>query len=232
MPDVESLSTAKLTSRLNVADRLAAIARELPNNIAIACPRKWSRRSVGFRRGESGDLYSTTTFAELDADATRIARGLAAWEVPQGARLALLVRPNIEFVALVFGLLRAGMNIVLVDPGLGTRNMIRCLSEAKPEGFIAISVAHAARILRHRSFPRAKWNVTIGKRWFWGGLSVQQLRSLGDKPTSPSANADTQADDPAAIIFTSGSTGPAKGVLYTHRMFDTQVSEIQRRVPT
>ncbi len=57
---------------------------------------------------------------------------------------------------------------------------------------------------------------------------MQQLRSLGDKPSSPSANADTQADDPAAIIFTSGSTGPAKGVLYTHRMFDTQVSEIQR----
>jgi len=37
----------------------------------------------------------------------------------------------------------------------------------------------------------------------------------------------THADDPAAIIFTSGSTGPPKGVLYTHGMFDTQVSEIQ-----
>ncbi len=227
MPDVESLPTAKATSRLNVADRLATIDRELPKNIALACPRKWSRRSVGFRRGESGEVYSTTTFAELDADATRIARGLAAWGVPPGARLALLVRPNIDFVALVFGLLRAGMVIVLVDPGLGTRNMIRCLSEAKPEGFVAISLAHAARIIRHRNFPRTMWNVTIGKRWFWGGLSVQQLRSLGDKTSSPSANANTQADDPAAIIFTSGSTGPAKGVLYTHRMFDTQVSEIQ-----
>ena len=37
----------------------------------------------------------------------------------------------------------------------------------------------------------------------------------------------THADDPAAIIFTSGSTGPPKGVLYTQRMFDTQVAEIQ-----
>ena len=37
----------------------------------------------------------------------------------------------------------------------------------------------------------------------------------------------TYADDPAAIIFTSGSTGPPKGVLYTQRMFDTQVAEIQ-----
>jgi acyl-CoA synthetase (AMP-forming)/AMP-acid ligase II len=35
------------------------------------------------------------------------------------------------------------------------------------------------------------------------------------------------ADDAAAIIFTSGSTGAPKGVLYTQRMFDTQVAEIQ-----
>ena len=34
-------------------------------------------------------------------------------------------------------------------------------------------------------------------------------------------------DDAAAVIFTSGSTGPPKGVLYTQRMFDTQVAEIQ-----
>ena len=38
--------------------------------------------------------------------------------------------------------------------------------------------------------------------------------------------APTTADDPAAIIFTTGSTGPPKGVLFTHRNFDAQVSEI------
>jgi acyl-CoA synthetase (AMP-forming)/AMP-acid ligase II len=40
---------------------------------------------------------------------------------------------------------------------------------------------------------------------------------------------DTLPDDPAAIIFTSGSTGAPKGVLYTQRMFDAQVAEIQSR---
>jgi acyl-CoA synthetase (AMP-forming)/AMP-acid ligase II len=200
------------------------------------------------RQGDSGASYATATFAELDADATRIARGLLAWGVPPATRLALLVRPGIEFVTLVFGLLRAGMVIVLVDPGLGRRNLIRCLSDAKPEGFVAISLAQAARLWWRKEFPLAKWNVTVGRRWFWGGLTLEEIRDLGVSADSRDPNGSpevgenrpatrwgrgcfelpvTRGDDPAAIIFTSGSTGVPKGVLYTHRMFDTQVSEIQ-----
>jgi acyl-CoA synthetase (AMP-forming)/AMP-acid ligase II len=192
------------------------------------------------QQGKSGVSYATTTFADLDADVERIARGLIAWGVPPGTRLALLVRPGIEFVTLVFALLRAGMVIVLVDPGLGRRNLVRCLAEAEPAGFVAIGVAQAARLWFRRKFPRARWNVTVGRRWFWRGVTLDQLRARGDSvgwapPTSRGTGElmgsahPTQADDPAAIIFTSGSTGPPKGVLYTQRMFDTQVSEIQSK---
>jgi acyl-CoA synthetase (AMP-forming)/AMP-acid ligase II len=141
-------------------------------------------------------------------------------------RLALLVRPGIEFVTLVFALLRAGVVIVLVDPGLGRRSLIRCLSDVDPAGFIAVSSAQCVRVLMRHRFRRAKWNVTVGRRWGWGGLTLPQLARLGDAADNVELP-ETHADDPAAIIFTSGSTGPAKGVLYTHRMFDTQVAAIQ-----
>ena len=213
--------------RLNVADRLAVFAAERPGAIAIACPRH--------AQGGSREAYSTITFAGLDADATQLARGLVAWGVKPGTRLALLVRPGIEFVTLVFALLRAGVVIVLVDPGMGRKNLIRCLSEAEPEGFVAVSAAQAVRSLLRQKFTRAKLNVTVGRRWFWGGLTLNKLRAMGatgsasDLPKlAPTEQAAyTEADDPAAIIFTSGSTGPPKGVLYTHRMFDTQTAEIQ-----
>ncbi len=142
-----------------------------------------------------------------------------------GTRIALLVRPGIEFVTLVFALLRAGVVIVLVDPGLGRKNLIRCLEEAEPEGFIAVPQAHAVRVFMRGKFPRAKWNVTVGRRWFWGGITYGDLIARGR--SSETKLPETRADDAAAIIFTSGSTGPPKGVLYTHRMFDTQVAEIQ-----
>lgn len=215
---------ATLTVALNVADRLHVSAVQNPAATAVVCPRHWSPNAAGRRRGQSGADYSTVTFAELDDAASCLASGLLAWGVPPGTRLALLVRPGIEFVALVFGLLRAGIVTVLIDPGIGRKNLVRCLSEAKPAGFIAIPRAHAARCLYRTKFRHARWNVTVGRRWCWGGLTLAQLRELGGSGNELPV---TRADDPAAIIFTSGSTGPPKGVLYTHRMFNTQVAEIQ-----
>src|SRR5207342_123475 len=89
--------------------------------------------------------YDVCTFHELEADSNRLASGLRAWGVRPGTRIALLVRPGIEFVALVFALLKAGAVTILIDPGMGRRNLIRCLAEAEPEGFIAIPMAQAVR---------------------------------------------------------------------------------------
>lgn len=230
MANVETQPVVAPASRLNVTDRLSKFARTLPDLPAVISPRRRRSDRKGWRRRTSGTLYDTISFADLEAEVTRIANGLAAWGVPKGARVALLVKPGIEFVTLVFALLRDGMVIVLVDPGLGRRNLIRCLSETEPDGFVAIGTAQAARVLLRNQFPRARWNVTIGPRWFWGGKTLSELRAMGDAVASRGTAKlpiITHADDAAAIIFTSGSTGPPKGVLYTHRMFDTQVKEIQ-----
>lgn len=226
MVDVETLPAAAPANRLNVTDRLATFARTMPDVNAIACPFRRSSNGRKPHRGTSGALYNTISFGELEAEVERIAKGLAAWGVPKGTRLALLVKPGIEFVTLVFALLRAGMVIVLVDPGMGRRNLIRCLGDAEPEGFVAIGSAQVARLVMRNRFQQARWNVTIGHRWFWGGKTLNQLRIEGSKQERMMLPV-TSADETAAIIFTSGSTGPPKGVLYTHRMFDTQVEEIQ-----
>ena len=146
--------------------------------------------------------------------------------VPPGTKLALLVPQGIDLVSLVFGFYKAGVVAVLIDPGMGRRNMIRCLAEAEPEGFVAIPVAQAIRSLLPRLFPRrrTRFNVTVGKRWFWGGPTLEQLRG---GPWTGSEMVPAEADQPAAILFTTGSTGPAKGVLYSHGNFDAQVEQIR-----
>ncbi|QEG34391.1 fatty acid CoA ligase family protein [Bythopirellula goksoeyrii] len=204
--------------QINVADRLAHFAQRMPLSVAVACP--------GHGDAAGRNSYATCTFAELDRDATALARGLVDLGVTPGTRLVLLVKPGVEFVKLVFALLRSGATTILIDPGMGKKHLVNCLAAAEPAGFVAISPAQAVRTLLKSRFPQAKLNVTVGRRWFWGGTTYKQLLSAGTN--SGTRLPTSRATDPAAIIFTSGSTGPPKGVLYTHQMFDTQVAEIRR----
>ena len=228
---------------LNVAARLSEMAKAMPDAIAVVEPLGYDAQ--GKRQ------YRHFTFSRLDADSDCIAHGLRCMGVVKGTRLALLVRPGIDFVSLVFALLKAGAVSILIDPGMGRGNLVRCLAEAEPEGFIAVPLVHAVRVFLRRRFARAKFNVTVGRRWFWGGPTLEQLRlEKGDRPdfrvnengTVPfRLDSDdfvtigglspfpTMADDPAAIIFTTGSTGPPKGVLFTHGNFQAQVEQIRER---
>jgi acyl-CoA synthetase (AMP-forming)/AMP-acid ligase II len=200
----------------NVGSRLAQTARSNPGGVAIAMPR--GRDRSGRRK------YDQLSFRELDEDSNRLAAGLHAMGVRPGMRLVLMVPPSIDFISFVFALFKAGVVTVLIDPGMGRRNLIRCLADSQPEGFIGIPLAQAVRVILRGRFPRAKYNVTVGRRWFWGGATASQLRHSAADSFEPVA---TSADDPAAIIFTTGSTGPPKGVLYRHGNFTRQADEIR-----
>ena len=220
MASTEILPTTAAAHKgyVNVADRLAQMAERMPLAVAVACP---GHGDVAGRHS-----YDTCTFAELERDATALARGLVDLGVTPGIRLVLLVKPGIEFVKLVFALLRSGATAVLIDPGMGKRHLVNCLAAVEPQGFVAISLAQAVRTVLRSRFPKAKLNVTVGRRWFWGGMTYRRL--LAEGQNSGAHLPQMRAADPAAIIFTSGSTGPPKGVLYTHQIFETQVTEIQR----
>ena len=204
----------------NVSARLNWSAQQFPQATAIAVPA--TRNSTGRRS------YKTCTFQELDAECATLAAGLHALGVRPGTRLALLVRPGIEFIALTFAMLKAGAVIVLIDPGMGRKNLIGCLQAVDPEGFVAIPLVHAVRKMLGRRFPRARYNVTLGHRWFWDGVTLDQLRALGKQQGASCLDGwEAASDDPAAIIFTTGSTGPPKGVLYRHGNFSHQVDELR-----
>ncbi len=210
---------------MNVAEFLQQQTVEQPDAIAVAEPIRSLQHNQNLPLEQR---YRCLTFQELDDDSSRLAAGLQAMGVQPGTRLALMVPPGCEFVSWVFALFKAGVVSVLIDPGMGRKNMIHCLQRVKTEGFIGISLVQALRTVLRFKFPAAKLNVTVGRRWFWGGPTANQLRKT---PLDEFEVFQANAEDPAAIIFTTGSTGPPKGVHYCHRNFYHQVLELKQQYP-
>jgi acyl-CoA synthetase (AMP-forming)/AMP-acid ligase II len=200
----------------NIASHLPAMAASQPDKAALV--------AVSGRTPEGRAQYSQFSFSELNLASDSYARGLERIGISRGVRTVLMVRPSLEFFALVFALFKVGAVPVLIDPAIGLKKLRQCLREVEPEAFIGLSIAHVARLLMGSALRSVRIKVTVGARWFWGG---HRLRDLKDEDGPAFEMAGTDPDEMAAILFTSGSTGIPKGAVYSHGMFSAQVDMLR-----
>ena len=203
-------------SYVNIASYLTRRAKTQPHKRAVVYPAGRDNKGL--------IAYSHLTFLQLDQKSDCLAHGLTAAGVTQGTRTVLMVKPSLDFFALIFALFKTGAIPVVVDPGMGIQRMVGCFKSTRPEAFIGIPLAHVVRTVYPGFFKTVKIWITVGRRWFWGGLTLTQLRQ-SPEVSFPCIN--TGRDDTAAILFTTGSTGPAKGAVYSHGNFDAQLKQIQ-----
>jgi len=187
----------------NIAASLAYWAKEMPYQSAIIEMRNKTQ----------------VTFKQLDKESGLIASGLLHNGMKKGDRVLLMVPYGTQFVTLAFALFKAGAVPVLIDPGMGKKNVLHCIKQSEPRGMIAIPLAHAIKTLIPSAFKSIQLSVTVGRKWFWSGPTLDQVKRNGQTDYQMG---ETLEDESAAVLFTSGSTGPAKGVLYTHGMFNQQ----------
>ncbi len=210
------------TEHFNVAQPMVETAARVPYRPAIVFPA--GREPDGTAR------YTQLTFQQLDQESGRYAHGLARYGVRQGDRTLVMVRPGIAFIAVTFALLKIGAVPVFVDPGLLRRDpraFMQCVRETEPVHFIGIPVAHLLRLLFPGAFRTVQRHVTVGRRWFWGGPRLSDLRADAHIPYPV---ASTTTEDEAAVAFTSGSTGIPKGVVFTHGMFKAQIDLVHEEM--
>jgi acyl-CoA synthetase (AMP-forming)/AMP-acid ligase II len=134
----------------------------------------------------------------------------------------LMVRPSLDFISLTFALFQLGAVVILIDPGMGYKNLLRCIGAVKPAVLIAIPPVQLVARLFRKPFQTVRRRICIGPSL--GGLLGAKLAAEADTAFTA---VSTSKDELAAIIFTTGSTGPPKGVQYTHGIFFHQLQLIR-----
>lgn len=144
-----------------------------------------------------------TTRREFEAKVASYAVALHANGVRLGDRVAVLVEPGVDLIAVVYACWRIGAVTVVADRGLGLRGLGAAVRSARVRHVVGATKAMAAT----RSLRWAPHSHHISLSTLRSAQIVAHLDDVSLPVPS--------AADPAAVVFTSGATGPSKGVRYT-----------------
>jgi fatty-acyl-CoA synthase len=200
---------------------LKAAATAHPERAALVVPfqaRRWS-------------------FAELDREVERVARGLVACGLKPGERIGIWAPNGAEWILTMFGAARAGLILVNINPAYRTHELAFVLrvvsaralvfaSRFKSSDYTAMLSSLIPELdgavpgdLRCAAFPELRLLVPLGEERRRGTLSFDDLIAAGgqcEDHQMASIRESLDADQVFNIQFTSGTTGSPKGATLTH----------------
>src|SRR5690606_7031948 len=147
------------------------------------------------------------SYAELDAQANRLARHLRACGVGPDERVAIYVERGVEVVLGLLAVLKAGGAYVPLDPTYPADRLAYTLADSEPRVLLTMSgMENPAREVLGE-LPSTLAVIDLHDDAAWRGLPADALEP-GAGGVGP--------DNLAYVLYTSGSTGKPKGVAMTH----------------
>jgi long-chain acyl-CoA synthetase len=209
----------------HLAELLTLAAEESPDRVALV-------------EAGSGRRF---TWAQLDREVDRVARGLNAAGLVAGYRVVIAMGNRAEFVTCFLATLRAGLVAVPVNPRSVTGELLRVLADCGARMVVADAgtvgtvrqavagleeaLAGADEQLRKRT--AVPLVVVVGLPALPGEASYDGLREADG--TDAPAPADPEAL--AVLLYTSGTSGKPRGAMLTHRALLANIEQAARVVP-
>jgi acyl-CoA synthetase (AMP-forming)/AMP-acid ligase II len=192
---------------MNISCRISEISKKIPNKKSVVL-------------AKDGTFL---TFKDFDDRSNQIANKLFDLGVRPGMRTLLFVKPCLDFSVITFALFKLGAVPVLIDPGMGVKNLLNSVKQVRPEAMISIGVAHWLRRFKRDYFKSVKIKISLGRV---GGGTHFLYKELSNYSSSLKIY-EAAPNEVAAILFTSGGTGIPKGVLYTHGILNSQTDALK-----
>ena len=148
------------------------------------------------------------TYAQVEAQANRIAQRLRAMGVGRGAVVGLHLPRGVAMVEAALGILKAGAAYLPLDPAYPAERVALYIEDSGAEVIVCDGAHEVA-----------------GKRC----LRVDDPTLAHERAEAPEGGAGP--DDLAYLIYTSGSTGRPKGVMVTHRNVANFLVAMDAHVP-
>jgi len=200
-------------SDLILADLIANRAEQRPDLDVLT----FERWSLG------GDLPDEVrTYADLHANANRIAAALIAQGMAPGDRFALVMRNHPEFVETMIAASITACVFVPIDSRTRGEKLAYMLRQSGCRGVICADYCVAQVDAVRPTVPALTWVLALTTGEASDPSSVANTESLNEALAQPAPTVDVRLsglNDPLQIIYTSGTTGDPKGVVFANPRF-------------
>lgn len=164
---------------------------------------RWPQR-VGVHTGEH-----SLTFAQLDAQADRLAGALCAARVGRGGRFALLSRNHPVFFTAQAAASRLGAILVPINTRLAPDEVAYIVDDSTPDVLLLEEGHDAVEAMVRARYPRLEiWPVSA-RDPVGPPSETRDVAAIGESALDP--------DAAAVLLYTSGTTGRPKGAIITNR---------------
>jgi long-chain acyl-CoA synthetase len=196
-------------------------SRNLADLVRATAARDRAARALVFRD-------ATLTWGELDDRVDAAAAALQELGLAPGDRVALALGNGLDFPVLYFGVLRAGLVAMPVNPGYTARELGHLMSDSGA-AVLAGAPAAVAQVASLRADLPALKHVFVAGAAAPGAEPLAELLAAG-AGRGP-VDAPTGGEDLAVLMYTSGTSGSPRGAMLSHRAMLANLDQCAQIVP-